>query len=328
MNARAAAQPLNIVFLALGWPPSHPAGSEVMAHELCKALVAAGHAVTVSVSRSVFSRGEYELDGVRVLPFIGKTQDHERTRHADVLIGHLADGKRATSYGMRYGIPTVVIAHNNESLPIGASLVCFNSQWLATGHRYTGASMIVRPHVPIDQYAATPGDRVTLINTNPAKGVHQVLRIVDAMPEVDFLLVEGTYGNPVTPEPRANVVFQPVLPPVDMRDKVYARTRVLLMPSVYESWGRTAIEACASGIPVIAHPTPGLREALGPAGIFIDRDDTDAWVAAIRRLRDGRSWKAASRKALARAHEVHDLTTGDVAAFVDAVTALGRKRER
>lgn len=328
MKARAATQRLNIVFLALGWPPSHPAGSEVMAHELCKALVAAGHSVTVSVSRSLYSRGEYDLDGVQVLPFASKIQDHERTRHADVIIGHLADGKRATSYGARYHVPTVVLVHNEESLPLGASLVCFNSEWLAKAHGYDGASMLVRPHVPIGDYATTPGDRITLINTNPAKGIHQVMRIVDRMPEADFLLVEGTYGNPVTPPPRPNVDFQSILPPSQMRDRVYARTRVLVMPSAYESWGRTAIEAAASGIPVIAHPTPGLREALGSAGIFIDRDDTDAWVAALRKLRDGRSWAAASRKTLARAHEVHEATSSDVAAFVEAVTALGRGRRR
>jgi glycosyltransferase involved in cell wall biosynthesis len=61
-------------------------------------------------------------------------------------------------------------------------------------------------------------------------------------------------------------------------------TRVLLMPSRYESYGRTAIEAAASGIPTIAHPTPGLREALGAAGIYANRDNPDDWVTAIRAL--------------------------------------------
>ena len=35
----------------------------------------------------------------------------------------------------------------------------------------------------------------------------------------------------------------------DMRS-VYAQTRVLLVPSVYESYGRVALEAAASGIPL------------------------------------------------------------------------------
>ncbi|MFI1769152.1 glycosyltransferase family 4 protein [Streptomyces sp. NPDC020800] len=63
-----------------------------------------------------------------------------------------------------------------------------------------------------------------------------------------------------------------------MREHVYSRSRVMLMPSLYESWGRVAVEAFASGIPVIAHPTPGLVESLGEAGIFAYRDDLNAWT--------------------------------------------------
>ncbi|WP_262928542.1 glycosyltransferase family 4 protein [Streptomyces sp. CBMA152] len=51
-----------------------------------------------------------------------------------------------------------------------------------------------------------------------------------------------------------------------MREHVYSRSRVILMPSLYESWGRVAVEAFASGIPVIAHTTPGLVESMGEAG--------------------------------------------------------------
>ena len=56
------------------------------------------------------------------------------------------------------------------------------------------------------------------------------------------------------------------------------------MPSSYESWGRVATEAILNGIPVIAHPTEGLMENLGESGIFIDRDNTDAWVTEIKKL--------------------------------------------
>jgi len=51
---------------------------------------------------------------------------------------------------------------------------------------------------------------------------------------------------------------------------------------------------------VIAHPTQGLKEALGDAGIYVDRDDVDGWVAAITDLQDGRKYNAASKAVKAR----------------------------
>ena len=60
----------------------------------------------------------------------------------------------------------------------------------------------------------------------------------------------------------------------------------------------------ASAIPVIAHPTPGLVESLGPAGIFVDRDDPDGWVRALAELDRPRAYATASRAASARAEEL------------------------
>jgi len=90
------------------------------------------------------------------------------------------------------------------------------------------------------------------------------------------------------------------LAPVDDMREVYARTRVLLMPSAYESYGRTGLEAAASGIPAIAHPAAGIREALGDAAVFVGRDDFDAWEHAIRALDDEYEYARCSAAARAR----------------------------
>jgi glycosyltransferase involved in cell wall biosynthesis len=118
------------------------------------------------------------------------------------------------------------------------------------------------------------------------------------MHEVQFLAVRGGYGNQLTPVKLKNARL--VGPIEDMRD-VYRQTRILLMPSEAETWGRVGLEAMASGIPVIAHPTPGLRESLGDAATFIDRDDDEAWVTEIRRLMRPLPWSEASGKAKAHA---------------------------
>ena len=89
------------------------------------------------------------------------------------------------------------------------------------------------------------------------------------------------------------------------------------MPSDYESWGMVGVEAMHSGIPVIAHPTPGLRESLADAGTFIDRGDVDAWEAAIRRLYDDEDAFTRARK---RAGELDPVDELD--AWVTAVEGL------
>jgi hypothetical protein len=72
------------------------------------------------------------------------------------------------------------------------------------------------------------------------------------------------------------------------------------MPSDYESFGRVAMEAAASGIPTIAAPTPGLRECLGDAGTFVELDNVDGWERAIRALLDPDAYRAAALAARAR----------------------------
>jgi glycosyltransferase involved in cell wall biosynthesis len=96
-----------------------------------------------------------------------------------------------------------------------------------------------------------------------------------------------------------------------------------MVPSVHESCGMAAVEALASGIPVIAHPTPGLREALGDAGTFVDRPDVRGWVAAIRELYpDGERWDAAVASGFARSAFLADQMNTEIKQWVEAVQAL------
>jgi glycosyltransferase involved in cell wall biosynthesis len=66
-----------------------------------------------------------------------------------------------------------------------------------------------------------------------------------------------------------------------------------------------AVEAMSSGIPVIANPTPGLKEAMGNAGIFCYREDVSAWVREIKKLTEDESYyKSVSDRCRARAKEL------------------------
>jgi glycosyltransferase involved in cell wall biosynthesis len=140
---------------------------------------------------------------------------------------------------------------------------------------------------------------VTLSNVNDNKGGNLLVQLAKALPDVEFLGVKGGYRKQITVSDVPNLKYIEHTPKI--RD-VYAQTWVQIMPSKEETWGRTAVEAMSSGIPVIVSPTPGLRECCESAAIYCDRNDLDAWVAAIRHLkRDGEHYKKMSTVALERA---------------------------
>ncbi|MBQ1164600.1 glycosyl transferase, partial [Streptomyces sp. A73] len=78
----------------------------------------------------------------------------------------------------------------------------------------------------------------TLINCNPEKGGHVLRALAQRIPEQQFVAVRGAYGEQVDYDGLANVEVLAQVPGEEMAERVYGRTRVLLMPSSYESWGR------------------------------------------------------------------------------------------
>jgi glycosyltransferase involved in cell wall biosynthesis len=120
--------------------------------------------------------------------------------------------------------------------------------------------------------------------------------------------------------------------------EVYRQTKLLLMPSSYESWGRVAVEAAASGIPTLAAATPGLLEALGDAGTFIDTPmefhehwqdpskDVDAWERGLRRLLAPRPYGQARKATIARSAEIERERLAEREAWVAAVEDLAKLR--
>jgi glycosyltransferase involved in cell wall biosynthesis len=77
------------------------------------------------------------------------------------------------------------------------------------------------------------------------------------------------------------------------------------MPSKEETWGRVAVEAISSGIPVIANPTEGLREALDYCGIYVSYTDIKGWINTIRKLKtDQDYYKKVSQVCIKRSREL------------------------
>lgn len=295
---------MKVLAIVHGYPPLHNSGAEWMLHEMMVDLQGRGHSVEVIVPGIV----DYDFDGIKV-----RKDEWGYTKkvmlESDLIISHLKQAGRTLNMCEYYKKPFLQLIHNTNYYGILAAKhrevtpwisVLYNSIYTKSEMNYPNPSIVVHPPVDQKRYKVKHGKKITLINLFERKGVQFFYDIAKLMPDYEFLGVEGAYGKQERCD-LSNVNYMENTP--DAR-KIYAQTRILLMPSMYESYGRTGIEAMCSGIPVIAAPTPGLKESLSDAGIFCKLDSPLKWIEAIKRLDDPEEYKAQSKKCLDRVKDV------------------------
>lgn len=301
------------------YPPHSRVGAWLSTHECLAALAGQGHQVDVVTH---YPSGPYEIDGVNVLGQIDPFD--EFLCAADVVVSHLGDDQRAHEIALEHRIPSVRMVHGTVADAAtkleGDTFAVFNSAAMRSEVGWDGPSTIINPIIDPEKYATAPGDRVTLVNLSANKGGQSLWLLAAMMRDTPFLGVRGGYERQIV---RSTTNTDVIAMTENMRDDVYARTRILLMPSARESYGRVAVEAACSGIPTIAHPSPGIREALGPAATFIDRSDLNGWKHEIERLSDPEEWQRASDAALRLADRLEP--DNDRRRFVAAIERVGAR---
>ena len=282
-----------------------------MIHWILKDLQAKGHSVKVLLHQANKHKIKeiYTYDGIDVFPPNQQiTENLIRWSHA--IFTHLDYTKWTIHSAKMFKKPVFHLIHNTHTYPeiVDAEKhqhIVYNSLWAKEKLSYNWSNFILTPPVDWRHYDLEidpeQNEYITLINLNENKGGRIFLDIARAMPNRKFLGVLGSYEQQIIPKlPNVTVV-----PNTTNIRQWYEKTRILLMPSEYESWGRTATEAMCSGIPVISSMAEGLVENCGTAGIFIkDRNDVKSWVEAIAKLDDKKAYAKASRKAKERSREL------------------------
>ncbi len=140
--------------------------------------------------------------------------------------------------------------------------------------RLKGIETLIRAVDELKRNADAVGDNIKLLivggDLDPSKQTTD-----DEMTRMHWLAAELNVCDRIT--------FLGAQPQERLRD-YYIAADVTLMPSRYESFGMVAVEAMASGTPVIASRVGGLAHTVhdGETGYLLPHDDVRAWAGKLR----------------------------------------------
>ena len=127
------------------------------------------------------------------------------------------------------------------------------------------------------------------------KGIDVLIRaipgILKTYPNTKFLIVgDGKEKeNLVSIATKLKIIDAITWTGLQPRDKLasyYAQMDIVAIPSRFEGFGLTAIEAMSYGIPVVASSVDGLKEIIedNKSGVLVNKDDPDMLANAIKSL--------------------------------------------
>jgi len=172
-----------------------------------------------------------------------------------------------------------------------------NSAFLAEQikEEYGRKCVVVLPSISESMQVKTDRRYLACMASTEEKGIRLILRMAERMPHQKFLIA-GT----APPEIAAAMSDAPNIEYMGaMKDprKIYARTRILLVPSlVQDSSPRVILEAQVSGIPVVGIDNGGISEMIGRGGVCVPTpcDERDL-VGAVATMDRGNAYKKYSR---------------------------------
>lgn len=286
---------MKVVWIVHNYPPVCLGGGEFAAHRINTLLLKHGFEVTVYVvSREAYPEA---FEGVRIvctsnpynIPIDSETIlvsqlwaarmaqtlfEMKKPKHYIEFI-HYVDRTVLFPYPWtnRTNITYVFNSHDTKQRALAIA------PWLSSLR-----SHIVRPIVAGDGCGARKDQSaypwITLVNFSSDKGAH----IFNALAEKDigrsYVAVRGSHGEQVLPSEHVTLLSHTL----DM-ESIYAKTRILCVPSTYETWSMVASEANARGIPVVTcDHIPALQENCGDAALYVKRDNIDEWVSALIKI--------------------------------------------
>lgn len=240
--------------------------------------------------------------------------------------------KRWQRFGPRYRTADAVIAISRHAADEGIRLLGLDTNRIHVVHHGVGpafspappgsGSDIARPYLlVVAEYSRRKGfaQAFAVITALADSGYPHTLKVAGQVHDFardELRSLQAAAGRPERIEILGFVTDLPAL---------YRHASVLLMTSRYEGFGLPAVEAMASGVPVVAFANSAITEIVTGGGWLVDDGDVDAMVKASRTLLDAPDaadeWR---QRGLARAS--HFTWPASAAGHVEVYRSVAERR--
>lgn len=315
-----------------GYPPGWSMGGEVSTHRTIRTI-------PESVVFTDTDEG-YVLDGVYVVPATGTSVQaimaDAQSAWASALFAHSTLSQNTVRAARRLKLPTILAVHAPPRYAAdlrrawGAATVrLYNTEAARKDWRDVRDGWLLHPPVGRPSrvgHLDGPHDALVLTSSLLNKGVMKTLDLARRWRDRRFIIMRSpahkTHGS-IDFEEQVSL-----LPNVEVWDRLHpdqmttlwTQTDVLLVPSRYETYGLSALEAAWYGIPSVHVDTVHVREGIGTAARLLQSQSVDELEAAVREVEaDYDRW---SEKAWLRVVELEQREQLELAAFAQGVTRL------
>lgn len=289
-----AKEGLRVKVIGVVDPTRHAVSKSEIENRLCREKIN----YNLTESGCEYSFHGYDVEIVSRRDLSERVTKNLDTNSSRITLTQLESSAEVLEMAAVRGVSTVFFVHDAESKNVNdlkkivnlpnKCLVIFNS--LFTQNKF---SILLKeyPHQviypPIDlhnnQICNNKRTFVTIINPVRVKGGEIFSRLVEKMPTIDFLAVNG-WHNPL--EEGLNIRKLKNVTVWNKQDNiqnVFQVSKLLMVPSQWEEgFGRVAAEAMANNVPVIASRVGGLVEAVGNGGLLVeDYRNPNAWIEIV-----------------------------------------------
>lgn len=321
---------MSIAAFLHGYPPVWSMGGEISTHRTLRVL---GDPVVYTATDE-----PYRFDGVDVRPLKGLDwtafqESLDCEPHA--LFAHSSLSVNTVRLARRLRVPSILAVHApprfandlKKAWP-QAKIRLYNTEAARKDWRDPRGWLLHPPVGPATPLPKGPRDAWTLTSSLLNKGAGRVLELARRNPDQRVIIVRSpahsTHGAPDFEEEAAQIPNLEVwdrVHPAEM-GRLWAETRLLLVPSRYETYGLAALEAAWHGIPSVHVHTPHVLEGIGHGARLLNTTSVDELAWAVKDVEDNFSeW---ANRALDRVQTLAERENRELEQFAAAVAGLRR----